>query len=47
MNLDKILNNPCNERKGFCASCNNHFMNLRPLIKNVIISKHFIRDLKE
>ena len=47
MDTDIILDNPCIERKGFCTSCNNHFMVLRPLIQNIIVSKHFTRDLKD
>jgi mRNA-degrading endonuclease RelE of RelBE toxin-antitoxin system len=47
MDLDIKLDNPCEKRKGFCVNCNNHFMSLRPSIKNIVISKHFIRDLKD
>jgi mRNA-degrading endonuclease RelE of RelBE toxin-antitoxin system len=42
-----IAENVCKSRKEFCDSCNSHFMEVRPLIKEVIISKHFKRDLKD
>jgi mRNA-degrading endonuclease RelE of RelBE toxin-antitoxin system len=45
--MDVKLENPCTERKNFCINCNNHFMMLRPLLKEVVISKHFKRDLKD
>jgi mRNA-degrading endonuclease RelE of RelBE toxin-antitoxin system len=41
------IENTCNERKDFCESCNSHFMGVRPLIKEVVVSKHFKRDLKD
>ena len=41
------VENACKIRKDFCDSCNSHFMKVRPLIKEVIISKHFRRDLKD
>jgi mRNA-degrading endonuclease RelE of RelBE toxin-antitoxin system len=41
------IENTCNERKSFCDSCNSHFMKVRPLIKEVVVSKHFKRDLKD
>jgi mRNA-degrading endonuclease RelE of RelBE toxin-antitoxin system len=47
MDIDIRLKNPCNERKKYCIDCNNHFMELRPLIKEIIISNHFKRDLKD
>ena len=40
------IENTCNERD-FCDSCNSHFMFVRPLLKEVIISNHFKRDLKD
>jgi len=45
--MDIKLENPCNERKNFCINCNSHFMRVRPLLKEVTISKHFKRDLKD
>jgi mRNA-degrading endonuclease RelE of RelBE toxin-antitoxin system len=41
------LENPCEERKGFCTNCHSHFMAIRPLIRSVVVSKHFIRDFKD
>ena len=46
MDVTKIENS-CSLRKGFCDTCNSHFMKLRPSIKEVTISKHFRRDLKD
>jgi len=45
--MDIKLENPCNERKNFCINCNSHFMELRPLLKEIVVSKHFKRDLKD
>lgn len=47
MDLNMKLDNPCAERKDFCTNCHSHFMAIRPLIKSVVVSKHFIRDLKD
>jgi len=41
------LENTCIERKSFCDDCNSHFMSVRPLLKEVVVSKHFKRDLKD
>jgi mRNA-degrading endonuclease RelE of RelBE toxin-antitoxin system len=41
------LENPCVSKKDFCINCHSHFMNIRPWIKTLVISKHFIRDLKD
>jgi mRNA-degrading endonuclease RelE of RelBE toxin-antitoxin system len=40
------LENPCALKKDFCINCHSHFMAIRPSIKTLVISKHFIRDLK-
>ena len=41
------VENACEIRKDFCDTCNSHFMRVRPLIKEVIISKHFRRDMRD
>ena len=41
------LGNSCQIRTVFCNTCNSHFMRVRPMIKEVVISKHFKRDLKD
>lgn len=41
------LNNACATKKEFCRNCNSQFIAVRPLIKSVIISKHFMRDFKD
>jgi len=46
MDFKVLLKNSCNY-KDFCPSCNSHFMNLRPKITDVIVSNHFLRDLKD
>jgi len=47
MDIDIKLESSCENRKNFCEDCNSNFMKVRPLIKSVVISKHFIRDLKD
>jgi mRNA-degrading endonuclease RelE of RelBE toxin-antitoxin system len=41
------IKNVCELEKDFCKSCNSHFMRVRPFIKEVIVTKHFERDLKD
>jgi hypothetical protein len=41
------LGNACATKKDFCRNCNSEFATIRPLIKGVIISKHFMRDFKD
>jgi mRNA-degrading endonuclease RelE of RelBE toxin-antitoxin system len=40
------LENPCVTKKNFCVNCHSHFMAIRPSIKTLVISRHFIRDVK-
>lgn len=47
MGAETNLKNPCATEKDFCVNCHSHFMAIRPLIKTFVISKHFIRDLKD
>lgn len=42
-----ILENPCVTKKDFCVNCHSHFMAVRPWLKTLVISRHFIRDLKD
>jgi mRNA-degrading endonuclease RelE of RelBE toxin-antitoxin system len=46
LELSLEIGNPCTHKKGFCNNCHSHFRMVRPMIKNVLIHKHFIRDLK-
>jgi hypothetical protein len=46
MRVERKLENPCLIRKDHCMNCHSHFMNVRPLIKAAIVSKRFIKDLK-
>jgi len=41
------LNNACAIKNDFCRNCNSEFVKIRPLIKGVIVSKHFMRDFKD
>lgn len=41
------LRNPCVSRKDFCVNCHSHFMKIRPLLKSVVISKHFFKDMRD
>ena len=45
--MDFEVSDACRIRKEFCDTCNSHFMEVRPLIKDVIVSKHFRRDIKD
>lgn len=47
MDFNIKLDNSCIERKDFCINCNSEFMMVRPSIKEVAVSKHFVRDLKD
>jgi mRNA-degrading endonuclease RelE of RelBE toxin-antitoxin system len=40
------LKNPCAVKKEHCINCHSHFMNIRPLIKAAIVTKRFMKDLK-
>ena len=42
-----MLENPCAAEKDFCVNCHSHFKAIRPLLKTVVVSRHFIRDLKD
>jgi hypothetical protein len=47
MVIDIRVSDSCSIEKGFCTECSSHFMKLRPLIKEAIASKHFLRDVKD
>jgi hypothetical protein len=41
------ISNPCAEKKTLhCINCHSQFMAIRPLVKSIVVSRHFIRDLK-
>jgi mRNA-degrading endonuclease RelE of RelBE toxin-antitoxin system len=46
MKVDAVLESPCALKKGHCLNCHSHFMAVRPLIKAAVVSRHFIKDLK-
>jgi hypothetical protein len=41
------IENPCQQKKAFCINCHSEFIMVRPAIKEVIVTKHFARDLKD
>jgi mRNA-degrading endonuclease RelE of RelBE toxin-antitoxin system len=45
-NFKVELKNPCIEQKDFCVNCHSHFMAVRPHIKSVVVTKRFLKDLK-
>jgi len=45
--IDVKLGNSCATRKERCINCNSRFVNVRPLVKSVAISNHFLKDLGE
>src|SRR4030066_633573 len=47
MNLNVRLETACDEKKNFCVNCTSHFMAVRPKIKGVVVSKRFVKDLKD
>ena len=47
MIISVSIENPCAVRKDFCINCHSHFMAIRPLIKTVVVSRHFVKDLKD
>ena len=47
MYLSREIDNPCLERKDFCLNCSSHFRTIRPSIRGIAISRHFLRDLKD
>jgi mRNA-degrading endonuclease RelE of RelBE toxin-antitoxin system len=47
MSTGTILENPCVTKKDFCVNCHSHFVTIRPWLKTLVISRHFIRDVKD
>jgi hypothetical protein len=47
MEFTTEIGNPCLESKRFCVNCSSHFRALRPSIKNIVVSRRFLRDLKD
>jgi len=37
----------CAEEKEFCVNCHSHFLALRPYITGVVVTKRFLKDLRE
>jgi len=46
MSAHSRIESPCQQKKAFCINCHSEFMMVRPAIKEVIVTKHFARDLK-
>ncbi len=47
MSADIRLKNPCAAKRDFCFNCYSHFKMVRPSLKTLVISSHFVRDLKD
>jgi hypothetical protein len=47
MAIDIKVNNSCDMESKFCPECNSHFLKLRPLVKDAIITRHFTKDVKD
>jgi mRNA-degrading endonuclease RelE of RelBE toxin-antitoxin system len=41
------LKNPCALKKDRCVNCHSHFLAVRPFIKEAVVSRRFIKDLKD
>jgi mRNA-degrading endonuclease RelE of RelBE toxin-antitoxin system len=39
--------NPCIEQKDHCVNCHSHFIEVRPHITSVAVTKRFFKDLKD
>lgn len=39
--------NPCAIKKDHCVNCHSHFLAVRPFIKEAVISRRFMKDLKD
>ncbi len=39
--------NQCEIKKGFCVNCNSEFMRVRPYLRGVVVSKHFVKDCRD
>jgi hypothetical protein len=37
----------CAEEREFCVNCHSHFLALRPTITGVVVTKRFLKDLRE
>ena len=45
-NFDVELKNPCVAQKDHCLNCHSHFLAVRPNIRGVVVTKRFLKDLK-
>ena len=46
-NFDVEAGNPCVEQKDHCLNCHSHFMEVRPHITGVVVTKRFFKDVKD
>jgi hypothetical protein len=44
--VDAKLENPCVVKKDHCINCDSQFMNIRSLVKAAVVTKRFMKDLK-
>ncbi len=40
------LEHQCDAKRSFCVNCNSQFIQVRPYLREVIISKHFVKDCR-
>ena len=45
--ISKVMQNSCAMGKEEFLNCHKHFMALRPLLTGVVVTKRFVRDLKD
>jgi mRNA-degrading endonuclease RelE of RelBE toxin-antitoxin system len=41
------LGNPCVKQKAHCLNCHSHFVAVRPNLTGVVVTKRFLKDLKD
>jgi hypothetical protein len=46
-NFDVELKNACVEQKDHCLNCHSPFMEVRPHIRSIVVTKRFFKDLKD
>jgi len=46
-NFDVELKNPCGEQKDHCLNCHSHFMEVRPKLRSIVVTKRFFKDAKD
>ena len=47
LKVEPKLESPCGITRDQCINCHSHFMAIRPLIRAAVVSRHFVKDLKD